>query len=76
MFGSLEREVSSCLRKVAKIFVATEDKENFKEVINAERVRELLGIIRFRKQDVSRKSEVGLVNGLAWTEVGGRCSSG
>jgi ATP-dependent Lon protease len=34
-------------------------------------VRELLGTIRFRKQDIARKSEIGLVNGLAWTEVGG-----
>jgi len=30
-----------------------------------------LGTIRFRKQDIARKSEIGLVNGLAWTEVGG-----
>jgi ATP-dependent Lon protease len=34
-------------------------------------VQELLGTIRFRKQDIARKSEIGLVNGLAWTEVGG-----
>lgn len=68
---NLEREISSCLRKVARKYVASENKENFKEVVNAEKVRELLGKIRFRKQDVSRKSEVGLVNGLAWTEVGG-----
>ncbi len=34
-------------------------------------MRELLGTIRFRKQDIARKSEIGLVNGLAWTEVGG-----
>jgi ATP-dependent Lon protease len=40
-------------------------------VIDAEKVRELLGTIRFRKQDIARKSEIGLVNGLAWTEVGG-----
>ncbi|MDQ6787906.1 MAG: endopeptidase La, partial [Acidobacteriota bacterium] len=44
---------------------------DFKEIIDAERVRELLGTIRFRKQDIARKSEIGLVNGLAWTEVGG-----
>ena len=68
---NLEREISSCLRKVARNYVATEDKENFREVINAEKVQKLLGTIRFRKQDVARKSEIGLVNGLAWTEVGG-----
>jgi ATP-dependent Lon protease len=68
---NLEREISSCLRKIAKKFVGAENKDDFREVVDAEKVRELLGKIRFRKQDVSRKSEVGLVNGLAWTEVGG-----
>src|ERR671913_392526 len=68
---NLEREIGSCLRKIARKFVATEEKENFKVIIDAEKVRELLGTIRFRKQDIARKSEVGLVNGLAWTEVGG-----
>ena len=68
---NLEREIGSCLRKVARKFVATEDKSDFRVVINAEKVQELLGTIRFRKQDIARKSEVGLVNGLAWTEVGG-----
>jgi ATP-dependent Lon protease len=51
--------------------VAAEDKVSFRVVIDAEKVQELLGTIRFRKQDIARKSEVGLVNGLAWTEVGG-----
>jgi ATP-dependent Lon protease len=68
---NLEREIGSCLRKIARKFVTTEDKENFRVVIDAEKVRELLGTIRFRKQDIARKSEIGLVNGLAWTEVGG-----
>jgi ATP-dependent Lon protease len=68
---NLEREISSCLRKVVRKFVVSEKAENFKETINSEKVRELLGTIRFRKQDIARKSEIGLVNGLAWTEVGG-----
>ena len=68
---NLEREIGSCLRKIARKFVVTETKEGFKVVVDAEKVRELLGTIRFRKQDIARKSEIGLVNGLAWTEVGG-----
>jgi ATP-dependent Lon protease len=68
---NLEREISSCLRKVARKFVASGKSDDFREVINHEKVRELLGTIRFRKQDIARKSEIGLVNGLAWTEVGG-----
>ena len=68
---NLEREIGSCLRKIARKYVTAVDKENFRVVIDAEKVRELLGTIRFRKQDIARKSEIGLVNGLAWTEVGG-----
>jgi ATP-dependent Lon protease len=68
---NLEREIGSCLRKIARKYVLSEEKEDFKVVIDAEKVKELLGTIRFRKQDIARKSEIGLVNGLAWTEVGG-----
>jgi len=68
---NLEREIGSCLRKIARKFVSTDDKTEFKVVVDAEKVQELLGTIRFRKQDIARKSEIGLVNGLAWTEVGG-----
>lgn len=68
---NLEREIGSCLRKIARKYVATAAKEVFRVIVDAEKVQELLGTIRFRKQDIARKSEIGLVNGLAWTEVGG-----
>lgn len=68
---NLEREIGSCLRKIARKYVLTDQKDDFRVVVDAEKVRVLLGTIRFRKQDIARKSEIGLVNGLAWTEVGG-----
>jgi ATP-dependent Lon protease len=68
---NLEREISSCLRKIVRMYVVASEKEDFRVIVDAEKVRELLGTIRFRKQDIARKSEIGLVNGLAWTEVGG-----
>jgi ATP-dependent Lon protease len=68
---NLEREIGACLRKIARKFLASEVKSDFRVSVDAEKVQELLGIIRFRKQDIPRKSEIGLVNGLAWTEVGG-----
>ncbi len=68
---NLEREIGSCFRKVARKYVVSDENGEFKEIVNAEKVRELLGTIKFRKQDIARKSEIGLVNGLAWTEVGG-----
>jgi ATP-dependent Lon protease len=68
---NLEREIGSCCRKVARKLVAEGSGEEFKLVVNAEVVREMLGPVRFRQQDMAAESEVGLALGLAWTEVGG-----
>ncbi len=66
-----EREIGSCCRKVARKLVAEQAGAGFKEVVNAERVREMLGPIKFRQQRAATESEIGLALGLAWTEVGG-----
>ena len=69
---NLERETGACLRKIARRFLTTEAESGvFKEILTAGKVRELLGTVKFRLQSVSQESEIGLVNGLAWTEVGG-----
>ena len=39
--------------------------------LTAEKVNEFLGVTKFRDTLANEKSEVGLVTGLAWTEVGG-----
>jgi ATP-dependent Lon protease len=39
--------------------------------ITAENINDFLGVAKFRDTLVHEKNEVGLVNGLAWTEVGG-----
>ncbi len=68
---NLEREIGSCCRKVARRFVGESVAADFKDEIGAERVREMLGPIKFRQQVVGAESEIGLATGLAWTEVGG-----
>jgi ATP-dependent Lon protease len=68
---NMEREIGSCMRKVARKFVQDSAGEDFKDVVSEERVREMLGPIRFRQQGVAAESEIGLATGLAWTEVGG-----
>ncbi len=68
---NLERELGSCCRKMARKFVAESVTADFKDVIGAERVQEMLGPIKFRQQGVAAESEIGLATGLAWTEVGG-----
>ena len=68
---NLERELGSCCRKMARKFVAESVSADFKDVVGAERVQEMLGPIKFRQQGVAAESEIGLATGLAWTEVGG-----
>src|SRR5579871_3389867 len=66
---NLEREIGNVCRKVARRVVKKGAK--IKEEITAANVSEFLGVVRFRDSEVHEKSEVGLVTGLAWTEVGG-----
>jgi ATP-dependent Lon protease len=68
---NLEREIGSCCRKVARKLVGENKGEEFKEIVTPERVREMLGPVRFRQQRAAAESEIGLALGLAWTEVGG-----
>jgi ATP-dependent Lon protease len=68
---NLEREIGSCSRKVARKVVTDSNVEGFKDVLTAERVREMLGPIKFRQQRLAAEGEIGLATGLAWTEVGG-----
>nr|BFD64747.1 endopeptidase La [Bdellovibrio sp. HM001] len=65
---NLEREVGSVCRKVAKMVVMGE--ANFVEV-NATTVPELLGPPRFQRDDKIADSQIGVVQGLAWTQAGG-----
>lgn len=65
---NLEREVGSVCRKVAKQVVMGE--KTFVEV-TPEVVNELLGPARFTREDKMLESNVGVVQGLAWTQAGG-----
>jgi len=66
---SLERELSSICRKVARKVVV--QGKSFKEEVTAEKVTEYLGVPRFRPSMAEEQNEVGIATGLAWTEVGG-----
>ncbi len=65
---NLEREVGSLCRKVAKHVVMGE--KSFFE-INATTVPELMGPPRFMRDDKMLESNIGVVQGLAWTQAGG-----
>jgi len=65
---NLEREIGSVCRKVAKKVVTGDTSQN---VINGENVHEYLGAPRFIRDEKQTDSQVGIVTGLAWTQVGG-----
>ena len=65
---NLEREIGSVCRKVAKKIVM----DGFTYIeINATTVPELLGPPRFTREEKMLESNVGVVQGLAWTQAGG-----
>jgi ATP-dependent Lon protease len=78
---NLEREIGNVCRKIARKVVnnqtvdAKTGEKNGKlplASINGKTIVDLLGPQRFRDLQVDKKSEVGAVTGLAWTEVGGQ----
>ena len=66
---SLEREIGSICRKVAREFA--EETRRSKRTIRPRVVRELLGKPRFEADVQERTDEPGVAIGLAWTPVGG-----
>ena len=65
---NLEREIGNVCRKVARRVVGNAE---HKESVTAESLSDLLGIAKYRDSQVHEHNEVGLVTGLAWTEMGG-----
>ncbi|MBE6881467.1 MAG: endopeptidase La [Ruminococcaceae bacterium] len=65
---NLERIIGSLCRKAAKKIVGEEAQ---KVVINGENITDFLGVKKFRPETIEKNNCVGLVNGLAWTSVGG-----
>jgi len=66
---NLEREIGNVCRKVARRVV--KNGSEHKEQITGENLGEILGVAKFRDSQATEKSEIGLVTGLAWTEMGG-----
>ncbi|HUO59426.1 MAG TPA: S16 family serine protease, partial [Candidatus Acidoferrales bacterium] len=66
---NLEREIGNVCRKVARKVL--KEGEKFSISVVEQNVSDFLGVVRFRDTLANEKNEVGLVTGLAWTEVGG-----
>jgi ATP-dependent Lon protease len=83
---NLERQIANVFRKAAREIVKTEEIANMKTkkaskktakpkvqpyVITPKKLIELLGPEKFKLGKIEEQNEIGLVNGMAWTEVGG-----
>lgn len=65
---SLERELAKLCRKTAKHMLETE-KRSLRVTPN--NLSKYLGNARFKKKDLGEQNDCGVINGLAWTSVGG-----
>jgi ATP-dependent Lon protease len=80
---NLERQLATVFRKVAKDIVRDEMKANHKakpgtkakmsvgHQITPKKVTEYLGSNKYKFGKIEGQNEIGLTNGMAWTEVGG-----
>jgi ATP-dependent Lon protease len=66
---SLEREMNTLARKAVKDLMTAKKGKKIK--VTAKVVNEYLGAQKYRFGEAEREDQVGVVTGLAWTEVGG-----
>ena len=65
---NLERELSNLARKAVKEILLKKTK---KIVVTPENITDYLGVPKYRYGEAELEDQVGVVTGLAWTEVGG-----
>ena len=65
---NLERELSNLIRKAVKELTLT---KKTSIAVTEAAVEEYLGVPKFRYGEAETEDQVGVVTGLAWTEVGG-----
>lgn len=64
----LERELAAVCRKTAAMIAEGKAKS---VIPKTSTIEELLGVRKFKAENISGRNEIGVVNGLAWTSVGG-----
>src|SRR5687767_6823158 len=66
---NLEREINTLARKAVKELLKTKSQKKIK--IGKKNIETYLSVPKFRYGEAEREDQVGVVTGLAWTEVGG-----
>ena len=67
---NLEREIANIGRKVARRVV--KEGRSAQVTMTPENVKDFLGVLKYRDTRGAEKNEIGLAQGLAWTEMGGQ----
>ena len=65
---NLEREISKIARKLVK---KIDNNEKVNNPIKDNDLKDLLGVQKFKYGEIEEENRIGVVTGLAWTEVGG-----
>jgi ATP-dependent Lon protease len=65
---NLEREISTLVRKAVKDLMTSKKKSI---VVTEQVLEDYLGVPKFRYGEIETEDQVGVVTGLAWTDVGG-----
>ena len=65
---NLEREISKIARKLVK---KIDNKEKVNNSLEEKDLKDLLGVQKFNYGEIEEENRIGVVTGLAWTEVGG-----
>lgn len=68
---NLNRVIGTVCRKFIKARLLDKAKKDLKLTVTKELIQEYLGAIKYRHGVKESEHEVGYVNGLAWTQVGG-----
>jgi len=66
---NLEREIASICRKIAREALKDKNRTQFK--VSSSSVQKYLGPPQYREGQIEDKDLIGIVTGLAWTQVGG-----
>ena len=64
----IERNIAKACRKVAVEIVKN---PHIHIILTSENITDYLGVYKYTRQETEKEPQIGLVHGLAWTEVGG-----
>lgn len=68
---SLDREIGKICRKVVTEIALAESEAETKVSVSQNNLAKYLGVAKYQRDELARHQQVGVINGLAWTSVGG-----